>query len=317
MTKGALLIALLLSYAVATSAAVSATKEIWIYTSIYKEFIVPIQVAFEAKNPDYRLRVYQAGSEKIQAKVEAELSAKKSQADLLVISDPFYESNLRRRGLLEGDSSSAATNYYSLVVLIAHKKWPIEKRPKNLADLVRPELKNFVQMGSPLESGTVFASVAYLVDKFGWDYFAKLRTNGVASNGGNSLVIQKVESGEKKIGLVLLENALAAKKKGSPIEVIYPEDGAIPVPSVQLILKSSKEKTGAKKFADFLLSKEAQQILVSGYMYSVDRTLPPPEGARALSLVTKESKPWTLETISKTSENAKGLKMKFAEIVLE
>ena len=310
-------LAIVLSSFVMSSAALAAT-DVWIYTSIYKEFIIPIQVAFEAKNPEYKLQIYQAGSEKIQAKVEAELSAKKPQADLLAISDPFYHANLDKRGLVEMDGAAGAVNNYnSLVVLIANKKMPADKRPKNLADLTRPELKNVVQMGSPLESGTMFAAVAYLVDKFGWDYFLKLRTNGIASSGGNSLVIQKVESGEKTVGLVLLENALAAIKKGSPIEIIYPEDGAITVPSVQIVLKSSPHKAGAKKLAEFLLTKEAQKILVSGFMYSVDRTLPPPEGAKALQLVTKETKPWTTESIAKTSENAKAIKMKFAEVVLE
>jgi iron(III) transport system substrate-binding protein len=295
-----------------------ATTDVWVYTSIYKEFIAPIQAAFEAKNPELKLQIYQAGSEKIQAKVEAELAAKKPQADLLVISDPFYAANLQKRGLLELESGAQfSTNYNSLVVLIVNKKMGAEKRPKNFSDLIRPELKNLVQMGSPLESGTMFAAVAYLSDKFGWDYFAKLRTNGIASNGGNSLVIQKVESGEKTVGIVLLENALASQKKGSPIEIVYPEDGAIAVPSVQAILKSSSHKDGAKKFAEFLLTKEAQKLLLNGYMYSVDRTLPPPAGAKPLNLVTKVSKPWTPESIAKMSENAKAIKMKFAEIVLE
>src|SRR5690606_14548239 len=113
--------------------------------------------------------------------------------------------------------------------------------------------KGKIQMGSPLESGSMFSTVAHLSDTYGWKYFEKLRDNKISANGGNSTVIQKVESGEKKIGIVLLENALAAKKRKSPIEIIYPKDGVVAIPSVQFILKDSKNKAEAIKFGEYLL----------------------------------------------------------------
>lgn len=295
-----------------------AATDVWVYTSIYKEFIGSIQKSFEAKNPQYRLQVYQAGSEKIQAKLEAEIASGHIQADLLAISDPFYGSQLEKRGLLENTGrGTVAENYQSLMVLIANKSVPSDQRPKAFADLDKPAFKNHVQMGSPLESGTMFAAVASLRDKYGWEYFERLRKNGLASSGGNAGVIQKVESGEKKFGIVLLENALAVLKKGSPIEIIYPTDGSIAIPSVQVILKSAPHKDGARAFANFLLSTEAQKILVASYMYSVDAKLPPPSGARPLKDVTVGQKLWTAESIRKTGEEAKQIKEKFAEIVLE
>jgi putative heme iron utilization protein len=51
-------------------------KQIWIYTSIYKEFAQPLKEAFEKDNPDIEAMIFQGGSEKLQAKVEAELVAK-------------------------------------------------------------------------------------------------------------------------------------------------------------------------------------------------------------------------------------------------
>ena len=118
-----------------------------------------------------------------------------------------------------------------------------------------------VQAGSPLESGTTFTTVAYLSKKYGWEFFEKLRANNLASAGGNSAVIQKVESGERKLGVCLLENALAAQKRGSPIEIIYPNDGAIPIPSVQVIMKDAAHHDAAAQFSDFLLSEDGQKLL--------------------------------------------------------
>ncbi len=305
---------LLIAIAMVFSLGAQAAQDIWVYTSIYKEFVTPIQKGFEAKNPGYKVQIFQSGSEKIQAKFEAEIAAQKPQADVLVISDPFYGANLEGRGLLEAPPRA---NYHSLMVMIVNKNVPAAARPQAFSDLTQPQFKNQVQMGSPLESGTVFATVGYLSEKYGWDFFDRLGKNALAANGGNSVAIQKVESGEKKIGVTLLENALAAIKKGSPIEIIYPTDGAVPVPSVQLILKSTKNKEGAKKFADFLLTKEAQKLLLNGFMYSVDKSLPPPEGAKSFAEVTKNSKAWTPEIIRKTGDAAKTIKAKFAELVLE
>lgn len=313
-------IVLLLSLITASySAHAAPKKELWVYTSIYKEFIAPIEAAFEAQFPEYDVQVFQGGSEKIQAKVEAELVAKKPQADILLTSDPFWSWGLKERGLAATRPGHEAveTNYYSLMVLIAHKDFPQASRPKSFTDLTKPEYKNLIQLGSPLESGTMFASVAYLSKKYGWSYFEKLKANNLASSGGNSLVIQKVESGEKKLGMVLLENALAAKKRGSPIDIIYPEDGSIPIPSVQVLLKDARNSEGAAKFADFVLSEAGQKLLVNGFMYSVLPTVSAATEAKPLKEATARSTPWTTSILLDVAKNARDIKKKFASLILE
>lgn len=290
-----------------------AKSELWVYTSIYKEFIAPIEAAFEKANPDVDVQVFQAGSEKIQAKVEAELLAGKPQADLMLTSDPFWGADMKKRGL----ASDIAENYYGLMVIVVHKDLAKDKRPAAFADLTKPELKGLVQIGSPLESGTVFSSVAYLSRKYGWEYFEKLRKNGIASSGGNSTVIQKVESGEKKVGVVLLENVLAAQKRGSPLEIVYPSDGAIPLPSVQVVMKDAKNKASAEKFGAFLLSEDGQKLLRNGFMYPVNAKVPAPEGAIALAEATKNSTKWTPESQLEVAAAAKDIKKKYAALILE
>lgn len=313
-----ILLALALSAAPAY-AAPETKSEVWVYTSIYKEFIAPIEAAFEKANPGIDVQVFQAGSEKIQAKVEAEILAKSPQADIMLTSDPFWSLDLKTRGLTaeRAGHDAVETNYYSLMVMIAHKDFPKDKRPTSFNDLTKPELKGLVQLGSPLESGTMFSTVAYLSKKYGWDFFTKLRANGIASNGGNSAVIEKVQSGEKKVGVVLLENALAAQKRGSPLEIIYPSDGSIPIPSVQVILKDAKNKENAQKFADFVLSEAGQKLLVDGFMYPVNKAVAAPAGARPLADVTKNSTAWTQESQLEVGKNAKDIKKKFAALILE
>lgn len=301
------------------AASASPKKEVWIYTSIYKEFIAEIEAGFEKKYPDIDVKVFQSGSEKIQAKVEAEILSKKIQADLLVTSGPFWSYGLEKRGLVSPRKKgpSVDTNYNSLMVIIYNNTTPEAERPKAFTDLIKPDYKRFVQFSSPLESGTAFATVAYLSDRYGWEFFEKLGENHLASSGGNSAVIQKVESGEKKYGIVLLENALAAIKKGSPIGVIYPTDGSIPIPSMQVILKDSPNKEQAELLAQFILSKDGQMILRKGYMYSVRTDVPAPEGAEPFKQVTAKATPWTPERFIKFEASSKDIKKKYSEHVLE
>src|SRR5262249_55180570 len=267
----------------------AAKKPLWLYTSMYKEYATPIAEAFQARHPEYDVQVFQGGSEKIQAKVEAELLAGKPQGDVLALSDPFWGQDLEKRKLLLGRPGKKVveTNYFSVMVLICNKS--VTDRPAAFKDLTDKKFDKLVQSGSPLESGTMFSTFAILSRKYGWEYVEKLGKNHLASSGGNSTVIQKVESGERKIGIVLLENGLAAQKRGSPVEIIYPSDGAIPIPSVQVLVKNSPNPEGAAQLADFLLSVDGQKLLRNGYMYSVRKDVEAPEGAPSFKTIMKGS----------------------------
>lgn len=296
------------------------TQKLWVYTSAYKEYASELEKAFEKKHPEVDVQIFQAGSEKLRTKVEAEFFAQRPVADVIMVSDPLWCRDLEKRGLVApsaGGRNALENNYYSVMVLIAHSQFPKEKRPLKFSDLVKPEFKNLIQMGNPLESGSTFTAVSLLSKKYGWDFFKKLKVNELAANGGNSTVIQKVETGEKKIGVVLLENALAARKRNSPIEIIYPQDGAIIIPSVQVILKSSMRKEIAALFSDFVLSSEGQEILRAGYMYSVRKDVKAPEGAISFTELNKNAQNPSEAQMFEMAAQAKLIKKNFSEIILE
>jgi iron(III) transport system substrate-binding protein len=295
------------------------TQNLWVYTSVYKEYASELEKAFEKKNPQIDVQIFQAGSEKLQAKVEAELLSQKTVADVIMVSDPIWARDLDKRGFTSARKGHKAfeDNYYSAMVMISHNQFAKDKRPQNFSDLGKPEFKNLIQMGNPLESGTTFTTVSLLSKKYGWDYFKKLKENNLASSGGNSTVIQKVETGEKKIGVVLLENALAALKRNSPIDIIYPKDGAIVIPSVQVILKSSTHQEAAAQFADFVISKEGQEILRSGFMYSVRNDVKAPEGALEFVELNKKGQQLSELQMAEIAAQAKSIKKNFSEIILE
>lgn len=296
-----------------------AAEPLWVYASVYKEYIQPIETAFEKKHPGIDVQVFQAGSEKIQAKVEAEILSKKIQADVLLISNPFWAADLATRKIIEARSGGPIVehNYYSLMVLTAHRDVPESERPKSFSDFSKPVFKDKVQIGNPLESGTNFTMIAALTDRFGWDLIQQWATNGIASAGGNSTVIQKIESKEKLFGAALLENILAVQAKGSPIVAIYPQEGGVLIPNDQLLVRGSPHKVAAEQFMQFLVSDEGQRLLAQGYLYPVSDKVAGPKNARSLKDVRAQSIAVTPEMIAKTQPKLREIKQKFTQMVLE
>ena len=112
----------------------------------------------------------------------------------------------------------------------------------------------------------------------GAGYFERLRKNGARIAGGNAAVLQKLEGKEARVGVLLLENALSARAKGSPIEIRWPEDGAVVIPGFAGILKTSRHRHAAQAVIDVLLSEQGQALMVEGDMHAADPRLAGPRG---------------------------------------
>ena len=123
-----------------------------------------------------------------------------------------------------------------------------------------------------------------------------MNKNSAVVAGGNAAVLQKVEGGEAQFGVVLLENVLTAQAKGSPLEIIWPQDGAVVIPGHAAILKTSRNPVAAQALIDVLLSAEGQRIIVEkGDMNAVDPRLDGPRGQPKLDALLQRSRPWSAE----------------------
>jgi iron(III) transport system substrate-binding protein len=277
--------------------------EVWIYTSMYRHVVDALEPVLKEALPNVTVRWFQAGSEKVLSRLEAELASGGTQADLLAVSDPFLYARFKAEGrwlryaspnaqrtpraLVDLDGDYQAMRL-STMVLVHARGTPA---PEGFAALTQPAFKGEVALGDPLTSGTAFTWSVFLEAP---GYFAALRANGARLAGGNAAVLQKVEGGEAKVGVLLLENALVARGKGSPIEVVWPSDKAVLIPGELGILRSSRNPVAAKAVVDVLLGPRAQQALVGlGDMHSVDPRLPGPRGEPGLEVLLERTRPWS------------------------
>lgn len=308
--------------------------EIWIYTSYYNYVVQDFDAALKVKFPEYAIKWYQSGGENVAAKINAELLNGKSKADLILSSDLFWYEDLRRKdALLPYESPREKDIVYPLhdpthswavsrfpVMGIAYNAdvYSEADAPKSFADLTNPRFKNKVSMGSPLESGTTFGTVALLSQRLGWEYFEKLRANGILSAGGNSAVINRIETRERPVGIVLMENVITARKKNPKLKFVYPVEGAIIIPNPIAIMKSTAHPEATKRIYDFFFSSDGQLPNLKGDIYGAFADMPAPGGERPFTKILSGSK-FILDqkTLVYIRDHRDEIKSRFAKLILE
>lgn len=303
----------------------------WIYTSLYKDTISDIQPKLEKEFPGIKFQFYQAGSEEVSAKVQAEQLAGKIQADMLIASDRFWYEEMTSKGSLlaykTAHDKQVSTDfkhpegYYANVsfpvMVIAYNSEVVAEKdaPKTFKELTDKKWKDKVSMGSPLASGTNFTSVAFLTKKYGWDYFKAMRENNIIAEGGNSGVIRRLQSKERPVGIVLLENVLRLSESDPRIKMLIPQDGAILQSNILAIVKKEGNQDLAKKVADWMFGQEGQQAMLRSYMYASVAGTPAPKGAPEWSEISKSAPAWSQDFISETMKSRESIKDQFSKIV--
>ena len=270
--------------------------ELMVYTSIYPDIIDNMCKPNVAKAfPEMKVNWFQGGTEKVVTKITGEIKAKKIGADVLMVADPSYYLKLEDQKLLlpykskeeknlindkAADGAWYAVRVCNMIIAYNADKLKAEDAPKNWTDLADPKWKGKIAMPNPMLSGTAYVAVGALADKYGWEYFDKLKANGLRVEEGNSAIQNKLLTGEYAAAMILEENILKlANTKKEPLKAIYPKDGVVQVPSPIAIFNTTKNPEGAKALVDWWLSKEGQQAVVKGWMHSVRGDVKEPIGS--------------------------------------
>lgn len=286
--------------------------KVTIYTSMYEDVIEAMTETLREKFPDYDIEFFYGGTGTLQAKIAAELDTKKLGCDMLMVADPSYSLELKALGILHPYISKSAENlafdydpegyWYSvrnlnMVLAYNPEKYKKEELPNSFKDFAySPDMKNAISMSNPLTSGTALIAISALKDKYGYEYFDKLGANHVMIESG-SVALTKLETGECKIIMILEESVLKKREEeGSELEVIYPSDGVICVPSPIMTVKDEfsahKNAKICEELTEWFLSPEGQSYIVKGWMHSVLKNPPAiPFNSIQTSEIVKNSMP--------------------------
>ena len=251
-----------------------AGEKLMVYTSMKESLIGKLRDAFMKKYPEVAFDYYSAGAGKLMAKIAAERQSGKITADILWHSEvpDFYQ--LKKEGVWEKYVSSEAKTVQSTVkdpdgfftparlgtLGIAYNTKKITAPPKGWQDMLDPRFKDGFAIANPALSGTAMMSVAMIANTFGWDYIQKLRANGAKMGAGSGQVVDDTASGDFKASLAPDYIAIDKIEKGATMGIVFLQEMLV-VPSPIAIFKGTPNLTAAKKFVDYLLSKEGQSLV--------------------------------------------------------
>lgn len=301
--------------------------KITLYTSEPQDLVNEMIADFKKKHPGVDVEIFRGGSGQVVSKLTAELQAGVAQADVIWFADIEYFSKLAESGYLEQyDSPNAADlnprfkyedgKYYEvrqIFNVIAYNTVQVKEAPKSWHDLYNPDLKGKVAIANPNYSGAAFQTLATFVQdpNMGWDFFHKLKENSVKFEQSNGNLSSKLASGEYAAVSVVDFMIRNAKAEGSPVDVVWPEEGSILIPTPVAIMSSSQNKPAAQALVDYFLSDEGQQFfLKQGYIPVRGDSMP--EGVPALDSL--KVFPIDLEYIA---QNREELKTTFENIFTE
>ena len=286
------------------AAAQSPSGKLVLYTSQPQADAQATVDAFRKANPGVEVDFIRDGTTQILSRLQAEFQAGAPQPDVLLIADamameqlkadkrlmPFPEADLEGvpDSAYDADRTYFGTKYITTGIVYNTKA---ARKPESFKDLLAPEAKGQVVMPSPLYSGAaaIFLGTLARQEGFGAKYFEDLAGNGAVAVQGNGQVRTQVAGGQKLYGIIVDFMALNAKRDGSPVDFVFPREGAVPVTEPVAVLASAKNPGAAKAVVSFLVSAEGQRFAASqGYLpiraeVQPPATFPPREQIRVMA----------------------------------
>ena len=252
-------------------------KVVW-YTSLALASSEKVAKLFEAAYPGVRVEMHRTGSQRVLQRMMQELQANIKNVDVVHTSDAGHFVLLKEKQLLARYTPAGVDAFppgfkdrdgfhYGLratVTTIAYNTRQVTaaEAPRTWKDLLDPKWRGRLVTAHPGYSGVIATHVLALVHLHGWEYFKALAQN-------KPMLVQSavdpsgiVASGERAVAVDGGDYTFyQAKKKGNPIEIVYPKEGVPLVVSPSAITSFAPHRNAARLFTDFIFSRELQQVL--------------------------------------------------------
>jgi len=276
-----LLCASMLALAVGHAAAQQKTS-LLVYTALETDAMKLYKDGFEKANPDIEIRWVRDSTGIVTAKLLAEKA--NPQADVVAGVAASSLALLEQEGMLEPyepkgfkELTPAYSDTARPPAWVGMDVWAatvcfntVEAKKRNLPkptswkDLANPVYKGAIVMPHPASSGTGYLDVAAWLQMWGeadgWKYMDALHENIAQYVHSGSKPCKQAGAGEFPIGISFEFRAHQVKKSGAPVELIFPSEGLGWDIEATSIMKNTKKMAQAKRLADWMASKEANEV---------------------------------------------------------
>ena len=282
-----LMLALIMTLSMASVAMAEPSGKVMLYSSMQEAQLQAIEQAFEAKYPTVDMEYYYAGGGKLVIKITTEAQdGGQIACDVVWLGDPSDYEAFKANGWLmpyvspETDHIAKeymdAEGYYTAGRLVTMGiAWFIgvdeADAPKTWNDLLDPKWNNQIIMTDPAQASTTKYWMAAMMqsEKYGPDYFQKLKDNGVELESGTTATHNRVADASYQVGICLDYVSANLIAEGSPMAFHYTTEDVITMTSPIAMIKGCANEENAKLLMDFILSKEGQEVLVANNLVSV------------------------------------------------
>lgn len=257
------------------------TKELVVYSGRKEPLIKPVVEQFE-KETGIKVTVRYGGASELANAIMEE--GKSPRGDVFIANDAGTLEKLKSQGLLTPNNSEAVKKVpeqyraadgswvgvsgRARVIMYNTNLVKESELPKSVFDLTDTKWKKQVALAkSSNESLIGHVTAVRLVkgDNAAEDWLKGLAANEAQFLKGHTEVRKAVGSGEFKLGVVNHYYYHLEKQDGSPVGVIYPDQGAdqMGVPmniAGAAIIKGAKQEEAAVEFVNFLLQPKTQEL---------------------------------------------------------
>ena len=257
------------------------------YTPHGRDQLELLERAFEAKNPDIDLRWLDMGSQEILDRLRFERQS--PQADvwfggpstifdrgirdsLLAPYRPAWASAVGDDGIGPRDLYYPAYRTPAVIAYNAAALAP-EEAPQDWDDVLEARWAGKVLIRDPMASGTMRAIWGLIIQRSitttgdttaGMTWLRRLDANTKTYTLNPAILVEKLTRQEGLVTLWDLQDILISRSKGAPFGYVFPKSGTVVIEDAIGLVRGARHPNAAKRFIDFVGSREAQLLTARG-----------------------------------------------------
>lgn len=277
VARRAALVPLALVAACGGSPEASGSEPITLYTCVSDTTIQPVIEQFERANPGSQVDLFRAPTGDLNARVAGDVRSGGLEADVVWACDPLTMQDYVDSGLVGGwtpetdiGADLRTDDYVGVAVLymvgISHEATP---PPQTWSDLTGEEYTDGVAVPDPAVAASALGALGYFAQDpdYGTGFYGALKRNGAVQVSTPDDVTTGVAEGVYEAGVTTANSAYAAQENGSPIEVIWPEPGAVAIYGPVALATDAADSAAAQDFISYVTSEEGQQVIADSGSY--------------------------------------------------
>ena len=249
-----------------------AAASLVLYTCLSDDSVQPVIKAFEGRDDGGKVDLFRAPTGQLNARVAADVRSGGLGADVFWGCDPLTVQALVDQRLVGGwtpaDADKIPTTFRTDDYVGAHLLYMVAVHRTNVpapgtwADLAGGDYAKLA-VPDPAVAASALGALAWFAAQpgYGVDFYRHLRSTGAVQVSTPDDVTTGVAQGIYDAGITTANSAYAAKEDGSPVDVAWPEPGAVAIYGPIALATHSADSDIAKSFISFVVGEEGQTVL--------------------------------------------------------